>query len=67
VSKWGCSSDPLHLGGLRLVELAVQLGDGRGGFPFQGPVRRIDGEWMVTRELLGTMLSRVGVQVLPTG
>ena len=47
------------------IELTVQLGDGPGGFPFQGPVRRIDGKWKVTRELLATMLSRVGIQIPP--
>ncbi len=47
------------------VELTVQLGEGRGGFPFQGPVRRIDGKWKVTRQLLATMLGRIGIQIPP--
>jgi hypothetical protein len=47
------------------VELVVQFGEGPGGFPFEGPVRLIDGKWKVTRELLATMLARVGVQIPP--
>ncbi len=50
------------------VELIVQLDDGPGGgFPFQGPARRIEGNWKVTRELLATMLARVGITIPPAG
>jgi len=47
------------------ISLTVHLGPSLGGFPFEGPVRRIDGSWKVGRELIGTMLGAVGIPLPP--
>jgi hypothetical protein len=47
------------------VYLAVHLGPGSSGFPFEGPVRLIDGSWKVTRELQAKMLGAAGVELPP--
>ena len=47
------------------VYLAVHLGPGSSGFPFEGPVRLIDGSWKVTRELLAKMIGAAGVELPP--
>ena len=47
------------------VYLAVHLGPGTSGFPFEGPVRLTDGSWKVTRELQTKMLGAAGVELPP--
>jgi len=47
------------------VLMVVKIGEGAGGIPFEGPVRRIDGRWKVSRQLSATMLARAGIQIPP--
>jgi hypothetical protein len=47
------------------ILLTVHLGPSLGGFPFEGPVKRIDGSWKVSRELVATMLGAAGIQLPP--
>jgi hypothetical protein len=49
------------------ILLTVQLGPSpsHGGFPFEGPVRKLDGSWKVTRELAATMLGAAGIWLPP--
>jgi hypothetical protein len=47
------------------ILLTVHLGPCLGGFPFEGPVKRIDGTWKVGRELVETMLGTIGIHLHP--
>jgi len=47
------------------VLFTVHLGPSLGGFPFEGPVKRIGGSWKVSRALVGTMLGVVGIELPP--
>ena len=47
------------------ILLTVHLGPSLGGFPFEGPVRKLDGSWKVTRELAATMLGAAGIELPP--
>ena len=47
------------------ILLTVHLGPSLGGFPFEGPVRKLDGSWKVTRELAAAMLGAAGIELPP--
>ena len=47
------------------VLLTVHLGPDLGGFPFEGPIRNIDGSWKVTRELATILLGAAGIELPP--
>jgi hypothetical protein len=48
------------------TELTIRLGGGGPQVGVAGPIRRIEGRWMVTRELMTDIVSRAGVPVPPT-
>ncbi len=47
------------------MELTIRLGGGGPQVGVEGPIRRIEGRWMVTRELMTDIVGRAGVPVPP--